>query len=374
MSSRIVTLLAFACAALYGIWFFTTHERVTGAEYTGYTGAARYNELLAAELLLTELGHEAESYASLDASQWLPEVTDTIVARLSVQLGSAESGIALIDWLEQGGHLVLLPPEQNSTATDDFLWRLGFSFAEPTAISADNYDDASEGADEVSDYNVNRVAIRFNVETRGNVQGAATLTAGGDTIVARRAFGNGYVTVVGGSYFINPQLDEMDHGKLLLDVVSGYITSGKVWLIYDEAFPALWELIVANIPFVAASAAALVLLWLWSVIPKFGPRVAIEHHERRSIIEHIDATGAFSWRHRSEQGLVGAAVNALLHAAERRHPGIGRLAPKDQARLLASITGHDAQDILDVLTQGVEHRPRDFVRRIRTLQTIRNEL
>jgi len=378
VSTRLVVLLVTLGVVLFGGWFFTTHERVTEAEFTGYTGAARYNELLAAEMLLREVGYEAESRASLSPAEWLPDTADTIVARLAAPLGTIENGPALVSWLAQGGHLVLLPPHELTNATDTYLAQFGFRYVvrDDSTVDADDAgDDANDddpGTD--TDYELDLDQTRYRIQILHDEDGVATLYDQHGIVVARRAFNDGYITAIAGPYLHNSLLGEADHGRLLLDVVAGSLAPGKVWLFYDEAFPALWQLIASNAPYVVGAAAVLLLLWLWAVIPRFGPGVAEMPDTRRSIIEHIDATAAFSWRHRSDDVLMKSAVEELLQAAERRHPGLGRLSLDKQARRLAAMTGRSPQKILDALSADADHRPRDFLHQIRILQSIRNDL
>ncbi|MEM8983847.1 MAG: hypothetical protein AAGC71_12525 [Pseudomonadota bacterium] len=379
MSARIAGLLVALALALFIGWFFTTHEKVTDTRYTGYRGEARYNELLAAQLLLEELDIEAASRATLVATEWLPAVEDTIIAPLSAQLGSANNESALTDWLNSGGHLVVLPPEERTSASDSFLWRLGFRLvdidsADESEDSNESDPDAAESDDTDSDYLIDLDLTDYAIELRGNVIDYSTLVSNDKAIVVRRRFGDGFVTVVAGPFFENDTLPEFNHSRLLMDIVDGNLTSGKVWLIYDESFESLWQLLRKHAPYVLASAAILLVLWLWSVIPRFGPSVRTMTLNRRSIIEHIDATGAFSWRHRSNDALLAGAVDELLSAAERRAPGIGRQSAAEQSRQLAAMSGRDAQQILDALALPIEHRQPAFLRRIQILQLIRNEL
>ena len=379
MSNRLITIVGVGVLVLAAAWFFTTFERSTESRYTGFQGIARFNELLAAELLLAELGHETESRASLNASEWLPPEADTIVVQLSVQLGSPLNDTELVTWVRNGGHLVLLPPEEMTVGVSAFLDRFGLELQERGGDDEPvDLDEPLESPDETADdadaYGIDLLRTRYSIRADDENTVSARLVSTNEVLVARRQVDDGFITVVAGQYFDNERLDEYDHGRLLLDVVAGYVTPGKVWLFYSESFPSLWGLLVRNAPYVIVSFVALLIFWLWSVIGRFGPRISDVTHERRSIIEHIDATGAFSWRHRSSEVLWKSAVDELIRAAERSRPGLGRLSAKDQARELAKLTHGEAQDILDAIVMTVEHRPRDFLQRVRYIQAIRNDL
>ena len=114
--------------------------------------------------------------------------------------------------------------------------------------------------------------------------------------------------------------------------------------------------------------------WIAAVAPSFGPAVAGEMPERRSLLEHVRAAGVFAWRLEGAAMLHRAAIDATLFAAEARHPGIGRLSRTDQARRLARLTGLPAERILHVLTESGGRRPREFTEDIRFLQLLREHL
>ena len=64
------TLLAVLAGILFAAWFFSTHEKVEVREWVGYRGDARVNPWFAAELLVRELGHEAESKPELTPEEF----------------------------------------------------------------------------------------------------------------------------------------------------------------------------------------------------------------------------------------------------------------------------------------------------------------
>jgi hypothetical protein len=87
----ILTGFAVLLIAGYLAWFYTSHEREEYEIVTGYRGEARYNQFLAADRLLNELGIEAESRESFLPSEWLPPASDTIVMSLDPASSRAPS-------------------------------------------------------------------------------------------------------------------------------------------------------------------------------------------------------------------------------------------------------------------------------------------
>ncbi|MDX1515472.1 MAG: DUF4350 domain-containing protein [Woeseiaceae bacterium] len=377
MRQTTVVLLGILAAVLIATWFFSTHEKVTREEYVGYSGHARYNDFLAAEMLLTELGYEASSRSSFTPEAWLPDTTDTIVSRVSTSFSVPGQRETLQWWVNNGGHLVLFPSPEDADVNDEFLELFGYRLYAP------DYDFDDDGSSDreleyetlEADYSIDLAYAYYRIESLEGVENTATLTDRWGTIAVRRQYGDGIVTVIArSSFFENDFLESQDHARFFLDTVAGHIKPGQVWFIYAAAFPALWKLIWDSAPYAVFAGLALLLAALWAVIPAAGPKIRPQPAVRRSIVEHIRAAGRFVWRQRGAGDLGDSAVTALVHDAERRHPGIGRLPRQQQARVIAKITGRDPEAVFDVMNQAGDHRHRFFTQQMATLQSIRNDL
>jgi len=370
-----IALLFVLAAVIFAAWFFATHEKRARDEFIGYQGEARVNDFLAAEMLIDELGIAAESRSSLMPSDWLPESSDTIVTRLSTSVALQSEREPLTNWVNNGGHLVLLPPIEESGVTDEYLAELGFRLVKVEPGDHDQQDANEDSNSDAYEYLVDLESTLYRIDTTDDYALDAKLADDQGMIVARRSLGAGYVTVVAnGHYFANRSLDESNHARLLMDTVAGYVDPGKVWLVFQSAYPSLWQVIWNNAPYVVASLAIALLLWLWSIMPKFGPAILAEAAVRRSIIEHVKAAGHFVWRNHGAKALAGSSTAAILHEAESKHPGIGRLSAENQARQIAKLTGLSAQEIMDVLVNQNIPRHRDFTHNMQALQRIRKKL
>lgn len=383
MKPSVVTVGSIAIFALFTAWFFLTHERVPDSSYTGYQGEARFNRFLAAEMLLTELGIEAESRAILEPSEWLPDYSDTILTRLSAPISVDDERVALQDWIAAGGHLIIMPPNNDTVLVENFLAEFGYEITQQSAPEeeekdgdGENVDDGSETDDEETfDYHLDLDYMSDRITILDDTTESTTLSDDLGIVAARRTWGSGFVTVVSSvRFFSNSRLEDEDHARLLLDVVAGYIEPGKVWFIYDASFAPLWLLIWNNAPFAVLGAAALLLIALWAAMPVFGPTIFSDKPVRRSIIEHIRAAGTFVWKQHGSKDLNDSAARAILHEAEGRHPGISRLSKTKQAQLIARLTGLDAQAVLDAISSGGESHMREFTQHMETLHKIRKEL
>lgn len=379
MRVLLLTLAFVIAGALLAVWFFTTHEKVVVEVPSGYRGEARVNRFFAAERLLRNVGIEADSRASLTPSEWLPDTADTLLARSATTFASPEELVRLQLWVLNGGHLVLLAPEPPAAASDAVFEHFGFRPIGLQPVEGDAGErvlaEAWAKDPEAAAYVIGPVGLlqRFDVPEDDFLLGALSDRQG--VFVARRPFGDGYVTAIAGSaLFENALLDDFDHARLLLDVVAGYIQPGKVWLIYGVEFPPLWRLIWSHAPYAVAGVAAVLALWLWSVMPRFGPLVTAGAPVRRSILEHVEAAAHFVWRHDGAETLVASSTAAVLRRAERTHPGIARLPVAEQAAVIAEMTGQDERAVMTALAPVGDIAPRDFVHKIHALQRIRKKL
>ncbi len=383
MRTTVVSAIVLLLTAGLVAWYYATHEKVEEEVWVGYSGEARYNSFLAADRLLNAVGVEAESRENFLPTAWLPDASDTLLMRASAAVATGEEFDALTQWVsEWGGHLVILPPRESTAAVDDLLAYFGLRLepvdaAEPEDTESDetpaDADDAPADDDEF-DYRVFLTHTYYRIQSDRD-DAVTTLSDDLGNIAVRVADGNGYVTVVASAaYFTNDFIDEADHARLLLDVVAGYLDPGKVWLIFQASFPSLWSIIWQSAPFLIVSLLGLFLFWLWAAMPRFGPKVVPDSEDRRSISEHVSAAGAFTWRNAGSEALSKSAVRALIHAAERRHPGIGRLPMEKQAESLAHLTGIDTKVIFNAMIAADGERPREFTDNIQLLQTIRKAL
>lgn len=373
------SLLVVLAGTLFAAWFFSTHEKVEVEEWVGYRGDARVNPWFAAELLVRELGLESESKPELTPGEWLPPATDTLIMQVTSALGVGPDLYMLLGWAGEGGHLVLLGPDFVTDEGDDTLLVAGVSlrFARSQLYEAMEEQATQDdfGAELDGGYALGVYSYDAQLELFPAEQGFDVITHGGEIVAARQKWGDGFVSVVANATrFTNDAIKSGDNARLFADVVIGVIEPGKVWLIFRTRLTPLWQLIWQAAPYLVMSAALIVLLLLWSALPAFGPRIVASADERRSILEHIHASGLFMWRHAGRFSLRESSTEALLREADARHPGLSRLARTGQAEAIARITGQSAQWVLDVLTGSEEKGRRGFTQDIQRIQEIRKEL
>ncbi|MDQ1919639.1 DUF4350 domain-containing protein [Massilia pseudoviolaceinigra] len=184
--------------------------------------------------------------------------------------------------------------------------------------------------------------------------------------------GKGQVVLVTNDYFSNYMLDERDHAQLLLALTE--LTPGRNVTIVRNLnvlpwYKALWR----NYNLFLISLAVGVALMFWAAVRRFGPIIPAPKAERRSLLEHIDASGAWLWKaDGGRQVLLDAAREDTLALIRRRAPALFRLPePQLWATLARDCSLLDA-DVSEALQQDAASHVTRFTRQIRTLQELRN--
>lgn len=328
-------VFALLCIGL-GVWFFTTHERVTEDVDVGLHGLAKVNPFLAAERLLEARGIPAETaYAMSEEPDW-----GTTLVVLSEDLDEREVIFdRLEDWVQMGGHLVVVGVSDG----DDVFMRTLYSELE--LVDADT-----------------RTVLTQNPEHGGTwhlqVESADTLHTWGDpygehTDVNGRAhaldfyYGSGTITLIADtSPFTNTHLGDHHHASWWLALVQG---ADQVVLLVRAGNDSLLDVLWRHGWMVFLSAGVLLVVWIAKAAPRFGPPVPDAAPVRRSLMEHVESVGQFHWRQGHIERLVGPTRRAALDRLTRQHPEVARLQGGERVRWVADHTGHSEDLIREAL-------------------------
>ena len=374
--------LAVALVALGVGGFLGLFERVEEEREIGYRGEARSNPLYASQEMLRELGVPARTTPALLP---LPPTDRTLVVFAPRVAFGPSRAARLRDWVAAGGTLVVTP--RQAGGPDPLLKPLGVErlAAKETPQSAEGRADGDAGRD-AEDVLVGvstapalpplRVAPGTTVRVR-DTSGRA-VWAGGPSeapLLLRYRFGRGTITVLADRGFArNDRIGREQNATFLWQVVRAAGVPRGVVLIWRDEGPDLAGAVLARGWAALAAGALLLAAWLWRHGSRFGPLLAEAAPVRRSLLEHLRASGEFLWRHGRGQALLRAERQALARRLGERHPGWQRLSERERvaqvARLAAVPPG--------VLAAALEERPVDdlaqLARTIATLERARRSL
>ncbi len=300
----VLTLSAFFAGA-----FVFTHDRVDKEIEVGPSGLARVNPYLAAEWTLEELGVPTESTFGLVE---LPPRDHLVVLLDTNSAMRAPIADELLDWVDYGGTLVHLRPDEPDTLSRAIGWDLV----------------SSAWGD-------------------GQAYGAGTI-----------------IMMESGGWLTNEYLGDHDNAERLWSMGRAHV--GAVFIIRGET-PGVFTLLWRNAWMLCVSVVLLALAWLWAVSGRFGPLLPDPVPVRRSLLEHIEGAGAFLWRHHQQKNLMESARRALLARLEVHLPGVLEMDAEQQHLLIAEQTGVSATDVRNALAGPARSR-RQFTRRMRELQ------
>lgn len=212
-------------------------------------------------------------------------------------------------------------------------------------------------------------------------------TAQGDVLLRYRRSeedGGGVVTVLSDlSFLSNERIGQQDHAAFLWELVRVLPAEG-VWLVREGTRPSLLAVVARRGWMVLLSLAALLLAgWLRGARP-FGPPEADPAPARRSLREHLQATGRYLWRQNWGSTLLTSTREAALGKVAASHPGWPQMSFRQRCTLLAERTGIPAEEVARTLQPAppaasksgalVSADAATFQRSVEILETIRRSV
>lgn len=365
----LIAAIALVVVALLGgiAWSLRdSFEKVEVEEDVGYHGAARVNPLLAAEQLYTNLGAPARTLPG--ALVTLPPTDHAILLVSERRSISDEQMTALKDWVERGGRLVVALDEAPSL--DPVLAWLGVHVQgdrEKEPGSEVLAMDSRSGPAPVEAPKAPRL-----VDSRKEANFSVGSPAG--KFLLRFFHGEGRVIVLSDASFLtNDHIGQQGHARAAWAIVNAQTPPKGVWIVVHEDMPTLLGLITRHAPAALASGVLLLAAWLWLSGARFGPIAPDPPRDRRSLLEHIEATGDLLLRIGRGEDLAQAARAALLRRVEIREPETAKLPTAALVQRLAVVARITPKRV-DAALNGAITSPADLVTTVQTLETVRRSL
>ncbi|CAN5264094.1 DUF4350 domain-containing protein [soil metagenome] len=375
-------IVALVIATAAGAWWTSTHfERRMVEEATPASNEARRNPWLAAQRFVVEMGGRARTvdHFAVDPTLGQDAVLVMAAGRSAI---SAEQIEALLAWIDRGGHLIV---ESNGMRSRDTVLealdvgRIEMSYDE---IS---YDDSPRDDRLLPEPDKPAAAKSAPPPPAGSlpvVIGDRLLNVtmhGGESIdmpraewtvarpngvsVAHRQRGAGWVTVVNDIRFARPRwtIGRLDNAEFLWYLVT-QAPAGEVVFVHEPETASLWSWLVEHATPVLVMSAALLLAWLWHVVPRFGPVRDSPMAGQRSLRDHLHATGRFLWDAGERSLLAGAVVQQVLAPVRRERPGFDALPLIERRDAVAAALRVTPEEADRLLADHARIHVADFVR------------
>lgn len=370
-----LTIVVLLClgAALLATWWWLNFERVERVVPLPPRGEASYNPLYALKLSLRGSGVQAQSRQHLRIDAVKPARLDTVLILNDPRTLSARESDTLLAWVNEGGHLILRMPPPGPLQADTHLPVLSDLGVQAMPLQASACTDLQVvGEEEHTEFCSGR---RFSLAA--HVEPARTWSEEKKPglVFARLPWGRGSVDVVADLDFLTvAQLQEGAHAALARQLLQPNWGKGSVHLVYAASMPPLWRLLLDHawmvwLPLLIALAA-----WLWMRAQRFGPRLPSPPDERRSLLEHVQASGEHLYRYGRAPALYTATSDAFFARLRARDPFAAALDGAAQAEAIAARTGLSAADVDFALRTPRHNDANDLRQRIAKLIQLRNRL
>lgn len=380
----IITLLLTMVVLAGGFWLKTVwhdkFERVTEEIEMGFRGEAHSNSLYASRLFLHAMGITAQRIAFYDLDQLPP--TDAVVVINTYRTTLSETRINnLLNWVEQGGHLLtIVVPDY--IETDDYVDRLQHKLDITTQHAyyfnnnehykkranennidnipetEDTHDNKNDDDDDVSTVSIAlagidkkyTVAITHFDPIESKAAQEERVQIKGKTFLLNRPYGDGLVSLISDLQFAeNEQIEDYDHAELFWQLVHRHQHSpSNVWLLNTDDMPPLWQWLWQHASAFIITLSLLAILWLYGVSQRFGPLIPAQTLDRRRIVEHIQASGHFFWRH-DQQQLIHSSRQSVQQKFETLFPAWHQLEQTEQIKQASEYSQLSTKEVQSLL-------------------------
>lgn len=415
---RILAVLGIAGLLGLGVWYVarSTTWRVEKV-HTGFKPEAWRNPLLAAQFLLEALGRHPLARVGLPAASDGLRPGDTVIMVDRERGFTPQEAERLLAFAASGGQLIaeldatqslqeavpgtirdLKPPPSpraKALALRDHLQeRLGMEVVQVPWKEWGGDREPEDEKDEAARERRRRalweprldldggapftvhVSPRLRLRARGGRAGLRPLGAHrGGAVGLEAAVGSGRVRLFADlDAWKNSQIVKLDHAEFLAWALRDRPADGRVWLVRGERTANLLDWLKAEAWAPILAIAVLVLLGVWRGWRRLGPVLPDPEPVRRSLLEHVDASGRLLWNEGQGARMVRAARAALLQRLERVHPAWARLPMPVLSSRLADFAALPEPDVRRALLDDHPVDASAFRDVLRTLERLRRSL
>ena len=113
---------------------------------------------------------------------------------------------------------------------------------------------------------------------------------------------------------------------------------------------------------------------IWANGQRLGPIVLLRDGGRRSLLEHVRASGGFLWRHGAGETLLATMRQRILRTLERRHPSWQGLSMEEKMTHIAKFAGLELEQTRAAFNRSGKLSEREFLYIVQLLKQIENKV
>ena len=414
-------LIALVVAGLVGgfvaLWMHT-YKRVVKTIDLPPKGEASYNPLYALKIALGKDGQRVDSRQRLALDTHPLKPADTLLLLGDTRTLPAADSARLLAWVEAGGHLIVRTPPPNAVISEytvPLLSDIGIAPVDEAFVdaavedafvdeaSADEapadgatVDDAPAEEALADEKPAGRESTCLGLQvakmdehaefcdgrhfyfTKDDVEVLALWgdDDNGEYGYARIPWGEGSIDVLADlDFLVNAKLEDKPHRALTRQLLQpNYARAGTFHLIYSANMPPLWRLLLDHAWRVLLPLLLALFVWLWMRAERLGPARPSPLPDRRSLLDHVQASGDHLYRYGRRATLYTAVHDAFLRRLRQRDPYAAALEGPAQIDAIAKRTGMTVADIEAALRYPRSGDTKDFVVRITKLLQLRKRL
>jgi len=377
--NTVIGVVLLMLVGLIATWFLRSFEKGSEEITLPPYGEPTYNALYALRETLIRDGSKAESRRQLDLPAMQLQPGDTVLMLDDPRQLTPAQVEGLLDWVQFGGHLLLRVPDADEDLDGNeqgLLERLGVVTTDAAARCQIWQVEGQPSHDEFCS------GSRFSLTSKARAEHRWADAGGDDTLAyARLRYGLGRVDVLGSMDFLlngegphDTGLRDIAHRDLTRLLLAPNYGKGTTHLIYAMEMPSLWKTLFQRgwpvwVPLLLA-----LLAWLWMRCQRFGALLPSPREDRRSLLEHVRASGEHLHRYGKSPLLYDAVRQAFLTRLRRRAPVAAALTGDAQAQAIADHLQWPISRVQTALQIPPSQDDVALRERIRLLIQMRNQL
>ncbi|HEY4375039.1 MAG TPA: DUF4350 domain-containing protein [Burkholderiales bacterium] len=170
-------------------------------------------------------------------------------------------------------------------------------------------------------------------------------------------------------------IGKLDHAEALMTLLrlNPNFAKHPLRMIWGDDEISLWQLLYSEAWMALVALAALILLWLARVIPRFGPLQPEPPPAEQRLAAHLEASGRFFWKYLEPHVVYAKLRNAFEKRLAERRPGLYARRPGERNAELARLIKVREEAVARALDAPVQSAT-EFVRNVRVLQRLLEKL